>query len=166
MFFKLMSGDLIFLEENDENKYNSKKKLSEILNIPRFRINLQYIDDNYTYVFINDHPHRIQKFFGGLCEGFVDNIQEEYQCYAIRVSRLFEEDDNEYWTSIDFNYYTNITNTKFLIDKDILFRRDENDNMYFTSTNYYDTLIDAISNTEIVMNSDTFQYLLDEILYL
>lgn len=165
MFFKMMSGDI--LELNNQENVSFIEQIGTILQVPHFRIHIEIIDESNAIIFIKDHPHKIQQFYGGIIEGFLNGIHDEYEINLLRVFRKNDDVLSETeWIKYDIEYFVNTSHTHFLVKKDIEFRSNIH-NEYIVASQSYNKLIDAISNISNIsshqMKSDTFQYLLDEI---
>lgn len=146
MFFKLMSGEILSLE-NKENTPDSSflDQLEQVLQVPRFRIHIEPIDEENSVVFIKNHPHKIRRLYGGILQGFVNGVQGEYEFYLLDIYRKNDDVTNPIeWIKYHVPYYFEPSQNRFLIQKDVSHHHDDFDEPFITSSKSYDTLIDAI----------------------
>lgn len=160
-----MSGDILCLENKEESYVD---QLEKILQVPCFRIHIEKIDDLNFFVFVKEHPHKIQKFYCGIIEGYLNGVLGEYEIYLLQIYR--KNDDiysSKEWIQYDITYYFDPFQKRFLINRDMRFEYNHISGVnYIAAFNSYDDLTKAISNIEYnehEMKEDTLKYLLNEI---
>lgn len=166
MFFKLMSGDIISLSNDSFDSFI--EQLETILQVPRFRIHIEIINESNSIVLINDHPHKFQKYYLGIMEGMLNGEYGEYEMYMLRIYRRNDDVSSPIkWNKYEISYYFERDKNHFLIETDTTFINNRDGDVCITSSKSYYTLIDAIYNSRIKdfkeIKDDTFKYLLDEI---